>query len=96
MASCRDCGEATLFDGVCIDCSNKRFDRGAPIKPNNVITPFYTVSSPELEEILACMEDSDRYISESRKANLIKIIKQELVERGLTQYSDEPLVKSVE
>lgn len=24
--TCRDCGQATLSDGVCIDCSNKRFD----------------------------------------------------------------------
>lgn len=24
--TCYDCGQATLFDGVCIDCSNKRFN----------------------------------------------------------------------
>lgn len=24
--TCSVCGQATLFDGVCVDCSNKRFD----------------------------------------------------------------------
>lgn len=28
--TCSDCGQETLMDGVCIDCSNKRFD-GYPI-----------------------------------------------------------------
>ena len=24
--TCSDCGQTTIMDGVCIDCSNKRFD----------------------------------------------------------------------
>jgi len=26
MGNCYDCGEDTLFDGVCVDCSHKRFN----------------------------------------------------------------------
>lgn len=40
----------------------------------------------ELEEILACMEDSDRYIIEANKSNIIRAIKTELHNRGHIQY----------
>lgn len=40
----------------------------------------------ELEEILACMEDSDRYIHKSNKDRLIKEIKTELHYRGHIVY----------
>lgn len=44
----------------------------------------------DIEEILACMKDSDRYINESRKNRLMVRMKNELVRRGLKQYDEQP------
>lgn len=33
--TCSDCGQETLMDGVCIDCSNKRFDAYPELKENS-------------------------------------------------------------
>lgn len=41
-------------------------------------TEWITFDIAELEEILACMEDSDRYIHEGRKMRIIASIKQEI------------------
>ena len=30
--TCHDCGEDTLFDGVCIDCSDRRFNEHPVLK----------------------------------------------------------------
>ena len=30
--SCRDCGQPTLFEGICTQCSDKRFDEYPKLK----------------------------------------------------------------
>lgn len=47
---------------------------------------FNYLDDTELEEILACMEDSDRYINEDNKNNIIRDIKIELHYRGFTHF----------
>lgn len=44
-------------------------------------------TTPELEEIVASMEDSDRYIDESLKRSILLGVHNELIERGLKQYA---------
>jgi len=51
---------------------------------------FEFMPTDMLEEILACMEDSDRYIVESNKNRIIEFMKQELVSRGHKQYKTSP------
>lgn len=50
-------------------------------------TAFHFFNTADLEEILACMEDSDRYIQEGRKDRIINQLKEELVKRGQKQYA---------
>ena len=47
-----------------------------------------------LEEILSCLEDSDRYIDEQRKLSIIDNIEIELSRRGLKQYETDRICKS--
>ncbi len=48
---------------------------------------FYHFNTSDLEEILACMEDSDRYIHYPRKQKLMTQIRWELLQRGQKQYA---------
>lgn len=43
---------------------------------------WYYFDTADLEEILACMQDSDRYIHEGRKDKIIKSIEDELSNRS--------------
>ncbi len=43
---------------------------------------WYYFDTGDLEEILACMQDSDRYIHEGRKMRLVKSIEQEIEKRS--------------
>lgn len=55
-------------------------------KDNICSLKYAEFANCELEELVACMEDSDRYINEFRKSRLIDEIKHELVARGEKQY----------
>lgn len=54
------------------------------------------METENLEEILACMEDSDRYINQSAKNRLVIRIRNELVRRGFKQYNKKQNKDSVE
>lgn len=44
MSSCSDCGQPTLFDGICTQCSDKRFDQ-------------YPIIKERLEKIIANLKE---------------------------------------
>lgn len=48
---------------------------------------FKKFTTSELEEMVASMEDSDRYINESEKRSILLEIHNELISRGLMQYA---------
>jgi hypothetical protein len=42
--TCTDCGQPTLFDGICVECSDKRFDQ-------------YPIIKEKLEKIIANLKE---------------------------------------